>query len=180
MTIILDAKTIWMPTGLTVKPLEKVRIKADGEWSANPVWHRTFDANGNPDTKAADCYALEGVAEGSLVGRLGSEKFFIGKEAFLPQLDKPEELFLTINDDVKNRYGAGYQDNQGELSILIYVTDTRLYRVLTFHSESELETAAAELLQRGFEPVGGISVVAPLIDERPAPLYSQAFWRKPD
>jgi hypothetical protein len=117
-TIEVNALEKWQKTGFMVGKDQNVVIKyISGQWTANPQYSGLYGPDGLNIT-AKPGYALPGVNEGSLVGRIKDHAFYIGAELNLPS-GLEGELELTINDDLDGRYGAGYPDNQGSLTVLI-------------------------------------------------------------
>lgn len=55
------------------------------------------------------------------------------------------------------------------------VTD---YAVVSEHDSGALETKVCDLIKKGYEPIGGVQVVAPVLDGVVAPLFAQAMVRK--
>jgi len=68
-------------------------------------------------------YTLPGANEGALCGKVGEsgEVFLIGKEAQVPA-GLSGNLFLCINDDLNGKYGPGFSDNEGSVTVAVGVT----------------------------------------------------------
>lgn len=49
------------------------------------------------------------------------------------------------------------------------------YRILREHDADDLMREVESLCAEGWQPIGGVAVTAPVIDESPAPLYAQAM-----
>jgi hypothetical protein len=120
-TFVVKARYKFPSTGYQVNAGGKVVvIWLSGEWSANPAWGELFNGNGNPAyPQAKPGYAMPGVPEGSLVGMVNNQVFFIGNRGVVPQ-NLTGTLQLSINDDLDGRYGPGYTDNIGELKVIIF------------------------------------------------------------
>jgi glucose dehydrogenase len=115
----LDAVTLWMDTGLTLDGTEAVTVEATGQWTANPATGMV-DANGHPGLVAKEGYNLPGEPEGLLVCKVGATVLRLGTNGTIPA-GQAGELYISINDDMNARYGVGFPDNQGKLSIKITV-----------------------------------------------------------
>lgn len=123
----LSAKTKWMKTGITINPKTSADIQVvGGSWTANPHTNggQLYSAAGDPQGAIAKPgYAIPGVREGMLVGRVGSTVFPIGMGASTPP-NIVGALELCINDDLNQEYGAGYTDNEGSIQVQIVVSNT--------------------------------------------------------
>jgi hypothetical protein len=118
----LPAVTLWMDTGLTLDGTEAVTVEATGQWTANPATG-LVDANGHQGLIAKDGYNLPGQPEGLLVCKVGESLQTVlplGARGTIPA-GHAGELYISINDDMNARYGVGFVDNQGQLSIKITV-----------------------------------------------------------
>lgn len=114
----IEAHEKWQKTGFMVGKDQNIVIKyISGQWTANPESPRLYGPDGI-NISAKPGYALPGVNEGSLVGRIKDRTFYVGAELKLPP-GLEGELELTINDDLEGRYGVGYTDNQGVLNVMI-------------------------------------------------------------
>jgi hypothetical protein len=51
------------------------------------------------------------------------------------------------------------------------------YKLISSHSPQEMVTEVNKLISDGWQPFGSPHVVAPVLKEIPAPLYSQAMVR---
>jgi hypothetical protein len=124
-TITIEATEIWVDTGLDLKGSATVDIEViGGSWTANPE-NGMVDANGHAGLIAKEGYNLPEAVEGLLVGRLGYSSpaftFPVGSRFTLgPGL--AGEIHLSINDDINGRYGAGFTDNKGSLSVRLKTT----------------------------------------------------------
>jgi hypothetical protein len=118
MSFRITATGKWQPSGIVFDPSLKVAVRyKSGVWTQNPDTGM-HDANGDAANTAKDGYALAGVNEAALIGKIGisGTPFLVGMYRELgPNLS--DQLFLTINDDLDNRYGLGYQDNSGEIEV---------------------------------------------------------------
>lgn len=52
------------------------------------------------------------------------------------------------------------------------------YALVTEPDPGSLSVVVQKLLREGYEPLGGICVVAPVVNESPAPLYAQAMIKR--
>ena len=120
-TFVVNAKLKWPSTGYQVSAGGKVVvIWLSGEWSANPAWGELFNGDGNPAyPQSPTGYAMPGTPQGSLVGMVNNQVFFIGNRGVVPQ-NLTVTLYLAINDDLNGIYGAGYTDNIGALKVMIF------------------------------------------------------------
>ena len=117
--VIVSAREVWLDTGIQVAEDEIVNVRyLSGLWNVNPsARFRSYGPEGIGIT-AKEGYALPGENEGCLVGKIGSGKaFYIGTGAALPK--ESGTLFLTANDDLYGRYGSGYKDNEGAVTVEI-------------------------------------------------------------
>lgn len=55
--------------------------------------------------------------------------------------------------------------------------DIKEYRLISSHSPQEMISEVNKLISDGWQPFGSPHVVAPVLKETPAPLYSQAVVR---
>jgi hypothetical protein len=121
----------WQSTGVTIPPFVEVMIVyQNGLWTADP------DTNGGKPYDAAGCpgllvptnqtnYPITGVQMGALVGRLdGGAPFLIGNGPYTIISAAGGALDLCINDDLTGQYGAGLEDNRGNVNVFIYPTNT--------------------------------------------------------
>jgi hypothetical protein len=49
------------------------------------------------------------------------------------------------------------------------------YQVVAEHDIGALNNSVEDLLKLGWQPLGGVAVVAPLVNDSPAPLYAQSM-----
>jgi vitellogenic carboxypeptidase-like protein len=120
--VTVQAKTKWMDTGITLSEDKNIILKyLSGTWTANPATG-FVDASGNSKYIAKTGYTLPGENEGALCGKIGDsgDVFLIGKEKKVKP-SQTSNLFLCINDDLDGKYGAGFSDNEGTLSVAIAV-----------------------------------------------------------
>ncbi|HKQ72134.1 MAG TPA: tyrosinase family protein [Blastocatellia bacterium] len=119
----VNSKVIWQDSGVDIRSGSSVSVRyVSGTWMCSPGAGWT-DANGTPRYIAKPGYAMPGVNEGALVGKIGvnGAPFLIGNSKTLPA-NQSGRLFLSINDDVPPQYGAGFVDNQGTINISIQST----------------------------------------------------------
>jgi hypothetical protein len=123
----IDAREKWQGTGVFINAeTDNIWVSyVGGGWTANPAWKTTtgaklfVDGEGNRNYIGKEGYALPGVAEGALVGRIeNGTPFYVGNRGHLPTEVKGQ-LYLIINDDLDGRYGKGYSDNEGYLDVVI-------------------------------------------------------------
>lgn len=115
-TIDIHAIEIWNDSGIEIEEDEEVTISyLSGRWK---VSYEESDANGT-SIRAKEGYLLPGKKEGCVVGKIGEdgEIFYVGAHQVIT-LEKGR-LYLASNDDVCRRYGAGYTDNTGTLTMKI-------------------------------------------------------------
>lgn len=116
-TFVVQARPFWQDTGVVVGRDPVVLRVTGGLWTANPATGMV-GPGGNPRHIGKPGYALAGVAEGMLIGRIGKHVFPVGAGSSIP----PElrgKLELVINDDLRGRYGDGFNDNRGTLTVVI-------------------------------------------------------------
>ena len=120
-TFVVQSTQVWPSTGYQVRAGDRTVIMlVSGEWSANPAWGFLVTGNGNPQyPNAPTGYAMPGVPQGALVGRVGTQVFLVGNRGMVPQ-NLAGTLSLAINDDVNGIYGKGYTDNIGALKVMIF------------------------------------------------------------
>lgn len=127
---VVQAGPKWQDTGVVIDLDHSAAVNyVSGMWTANPA-NGNVDAAGNPSYVAKPGYTLPGVPEGALIGIVGKhganqgevesqyQPFVIGRGATVPS-GQTGSLFLCINDDLHQEYGAGFEDNSGELMVRI-------------------------------------------------------------
>ena len=133
MIFTVDATKGWQATGVQVPHDWQVTIKyLSGYWSFNSA-EPQCDANGNASLSAKNGYPLPGAPEGALIGCLGNPLnlndqddhiFLVGGEVIeLNTAEGEVELYLIINDDVRQEYGLGLEDNSGTIQVDIQVDE---------------------------------------------------------
>jgi hypothetical protein len=116
----VNSKVVWQDSGVDIQSGIPVSVRyLSGKWMCSPGAGWT-DANGTSRYIAKPGYAMPGANEGALVGKIGGNgaPFLIGNSKVLPA-NQNGRLYLSINDDVPPRYGAGFVDNQGSINISI-------------------------------------------------------------
>lgn len=116
-TFIVQARPFWQDTGVAVGRDPVVLRVTEGLWTANPATGMV-GPGGNPRFVGKPGYALAGVAEGMLIGRVGRHVFPVGAGSSVPPGIRGK-LELIINDDLRGRYGDGFNDNRGALTVVI-------------------------------------------------------------
>lgn len=116
----------WQKTNVSVKKNSDylIHVVANGTWHLNPNWggnERYVDGDGNSKYKASSGFMLPGVNEGALIGRVGANVFFLGKDGFVPK-GNYGELELCCND---SNGGSGFKDNKGYLTVTISKSQTQ-------------------------------------------------------
>ncbi len=115
-TVEVAANVKWQKTGVYSSENEKiVVIYRSGKWSVSPSV-RNVDGNGSSGYIAKKGYTMPGKPEGSLIGRIGSNTFYLGNRGETPA-GVAGELELCVNDDLDGKYGKGFQDNSGSISV---------------------------------------------------------------
>jgi len=107
----------WQSTGVTISSGDEVLILGWGMWNINtggsPPILQLYGPGGNGHP--ADATHLVGdVSDYSLVGRVGTNEFFVGAKYYHQSLPYSGELELAVNDWV-----SGYNDNSGTLMAVI-------------------------------------------------------------
>lgn len=119
LTILANVK--WQDTGITLTEGEKVTINyLGGKWTANPATG-FVNADGNSKYVAKSGYTLPDACEGALCGKVGDtgDAFLLGSKGHISG-----KLYLCINDDLYKKYGAGFDDNEGSVTVAIYVSSS--------------------------------------------------------
>jgi hypothetical protein len=106
----VDASRQWTDTGLNVRAGETLYFDAEG----TVMW-----GNGRQDTAAGEDNSpynrnrpIPGRPAGALIGRIGTETFFIGDERAPFRVNNTGRLYLGINDDY-------LQDNSGAFRVTV-------------------------------------------------------------
>lgn len=107
----VDAKKVWVKTGVIAGPEVQVTIEAVGTWTISPQ-DQNLGPAGTSRFVAPQGYALPAAAPGALVGRVGTSVFAVGTMATVPW-GLAGEIELATNDDVAGSLGKGYTDNSG-------------------------------------------------------------------
>lgn len=128
-TVYVEAWANWRNSRVDLKAGDKVTIDATGQWRANPEnGYGMTDADGQKELPGKDSYVLPDEPEAVLVGYVGDappsgaapdNAFVVGKH--LEFSGRPGTLWFIINDDMTNKYGKGYEDNQGTLTVTITI-----------------------------------------------------------
>jgi hypothetical protein len=117
-TVNVDARQKWQDTGVKVDPGERVTIVyKSGTWTANPATGYV-NADGNRTYIAKAGYTLQGAREGALIGKVAEQAFLVGNSGAVPS-GLTGKLYLCINDDLSMRYGDGFSDNRGTITVEI-------------------------------------------------------------
>lgn len=129
----VDAKIKWQDSNIGIKKGDSISMKyLKGEqWTANPLTG-CYDADGNSTIIAKEGYTLPQENEGALCGRIGETGgvFLIGNEKEGMIADNSGTLFLCINDDLDGRYGKGFADNEGAVSVSISISPAKVEEAL--------------------------------------------------
>lgn len=109
-TITVDARRMWVDTGITLADGESLVMQANGQW-ANSTPHVPYGPNGLNNTWRGT--VLETANNGSLIGKVGSSMFPIGAyySGYSPASGR---LYLSMND-----VPGTYSDNWGTVSVQI-------------------------------------------------------------
>ena len=118
--ITVDARSPWVQTGVNVKAGQKVQFIAAGTWGESPGVNRSADG-GQAGIFGSGYWGviprLPSAPWGALLGRVGSNIFFIGVSATLT-MSQDGEIMLGINDGDNN-----VSDNHGYQTVKIKVLD---------------------------------------------------------
>lgn len=113
-----DARTEWAQTGLVLRPGIRVSFKATGSWGESPGENRSADGGAAGMFGSGYWGRLRHDPDspwGCLIGRVGNQRFFIGRERTI-EIVEEGSLLLSIND------APGYfQDNHGSMSVRVSV-----------------------------------------------------------
>lgn len=116
VTFEVPADVKWKKTGMSVSECEKIVVTyQSGTWNISPAV-RNVDGNGNSNYIAKAGYTMEGKPEGSLIGRIGGQTFYLGNNGETPA-SCAGELELCTNDDLDGKYGEGFHDNSGSITV---------------------------------------------------------------
>ena len=128
--VVVVAASKWQNTRIMIEGNQAATVSyVSGQWTANPSTGMV-DAAGNPSYIAKSGYTMEGQHEGALIGLIGQDgvkegevktsyqPFLVGNNGTVP-LGQKGYLFLCINDDLYQRYGAGFTDNEGQVIVKI-------------------------------------------------------------
>lgn len=118
VSVIVDAKTEWQSTGISLNPNESILILAKGAWNNSGTDFLDFSGPEGVETwhNNLNNFLVPNVNHMSLVGRIGinGTPFGIGSSRVISSTDGGE-LFLSMND----RPG-GFSDNFGYLAAVVY------------------------------------------------------------
>jgi len=115
-TVEVPANVKWQKTGVYSSENEKIVVTyKSGKWSVSPSV-RNVDGNGSSSYTAKQGYTMPGKPEGSLIGRIGGKTFYLGNNGETPA-GSSGELELCTNDDLDGRYGKGFKDNSGSITV---------------------------------------------------------------
>ncbi len=129
--IVVQATQAWTDTGIMISAENAVTISFQtGAWTADPQTNQQqlYGPAGDsqiivPLTQTQ--YPLVGAPLGALVGRIGSNPvFLIGADPTEVPRGQTGSLSLCINDDIHAVYGPGLADNQGQIAVFIYYSNT--------------------------------------------------------
>lgn len=130
--IIIQANQAWSNTGVQVSESTPITISyLSGAWTADPSTNQGKLYGPAGDTSiiipaSQALYPLIGAPMGALVGRVGDNPvFLIGQGPTQLPANQSGELAVCINDDITGAYGAGLTDNQGQVEILAYPSNTK-------------------------------------------------------
>ncbi|MEZ4825636.1 MAG: LamG-like jellyroll fold domain-containing protein [Bacteroidia bacterium] len=117
-TLNVDARLLWQNTGVNIKAGDNVTIRyISGIWSVSPL-ASNLTADGTNQFIAKPHYAMGGVPEGALIGRIGNNVFLAGSNITFTATVSGE-LQLISNDDISGEFGVGYADNSGSITVEI-------------------------------------------------------------
>jgi hypothetical protein len=111
-TVMVDARTAWTDTGVTVRNGQEVMFVATGEVRWGPG--RRDGADGERNSPYNRARPMPDRNAAALIGRVGpdGDPFFIGATRAPLRLRGSGRLYLGINDDF-------LQDNSGSLRVLV-------------------------------------------------------------
>lgn len=118
--VTVSAISGWQDTGIDIAEGEILRMEhVSGSWNGDGGRYPSHGPAGprHDAYTAPPGYPLPGVIEDSLVGKIGSEVFFIGDQ-IRKQARTSGHLYLTIND-------TGHHDNSGSITMEVSVGRTR-------------------------------------------------------
>ena len=117
----VDSTLPWQNTGYVNSGKSYTIEYVSGLWTSNPEINNgnLYGPSGSGIVASQPGYALPGVNEGALIGRVGNNTpFLIGQKATTPE-GQTGPLYLCINDDLDGEYGAGLTDNEGQMIVSI-------------------------------------------------------------
>ncbi len=114
----------WQNAGFVNAGMQYKIAYVSGLWTANPNINNgnLYDANGSSVTATQAGYPLIGAPEGALIGQIGNNPPFLIGDSCVTPAGQTGQLQLVINDDLTGRYGAGLQDNVGQIIVSIKAT----------------------------------------------------------
>jgi hypothetical protein len=154
--VVVQATQAWFDTGITVQENSAITISFQtGAWTADPQTnqHQLYGPAGDaqiiiPPTQPL--YPLVGAPMGALVGRIGGNPvFLVGAGPTQIPSGQSGQLSLCINDDIHAAYGPGLADNQGQITVLIYNTNTQANLTNPLISEPAQTSPAAPMQSLG-------------------------------
>lgn len=112
----IDAKWCWVDTTIKVKAGDVLTFSAAGEWGESEGVTRSADG-GEAGILGTGYWASDALIDdapwGALIGRIGSQKFLIGRQNTITATENGT-LWLSINDDPDN-----FDDNHGTMVVTI-------------------------------------------------------------
>lgn len=135
-SIIVHADVPWNETDIVTidNSILSWSISNNDLWSFNKdIFPDGHSANGVEGIPALLGYVFPGENLGKLIGRIGDygKIFPMGEkgEIYISDGDGGEYLYLTINDEISQIYGKGFEDNKGELSITVNQTPQLTFNI---------------------------------------------------
>lgn len=125
-TMTVDAKELWVSTGIQIKAGDFIQIKyISGEWTSGGE-HTLHDANGSSSgyicsnvIPYSDCAEpVPDAIKGALIGKIGENPPFLVGNILNFTAQSTGTLFVSINDSV---YADNLLDNSGEILIQISI-----------------------------------------------------------
>ena len=125
--VVVHANQAWQLTDIILKKnhIFTWKVREDDYWSFNTtMFPDGHNAEGIP-VPALESYTLPGENIGMLLGKTGQDRIMSMGLSGSEDVLYGEEgcyLYLSMNDDLIGKFGAGFKDNYGE--ILVTVTQT--------------------------------------------------------
>jgi len=114
----ISAKDKLLDSGIVIRQSQTLSIReTKAGWKVNPSHGNNCGADGMGEMFGKEGYLVPNAEEGCLCAKIGNGSWFRVGKNFRQKLAQEGRLFFAANDDVNKRYGAGYDDNSGEIEV---------------------------------------------------------------